>query len=88
LSKFFAFFSALVLSGIGFQAVAGVPLRLSQTIPLTKVDGRIDHMAVDIAHARLFVAALGNGSIEVVDLKAGKQIWGFLHNPSKRYSPQ
>jgi DNA-binding beta-propeller fold protein YncE len=35
---------------------------------------RIDHLAVDPAGQRLFVAALGNGTLEVVDLAAGKRV--------------
>jgi hypothetical protein len=46
------------------------PLQLETKIPLGDVKGRIDHMAVDLARHRLFVAALGNGSLEVVDLDA------------------
>jgi chromate transporter len=45
------------------------PLRLVQTIPLPGVQGRIDHLAVDVAGQRLFVAALGNNTVEVVDLR-------------------
>jgi DNA-binding beta-propeller fold protein YncE len=48
------------------------PLRLVQTIPLPNVKGRIDHMDVDVKGERLFVAGLENGTLEVVDLKAGK----------------
>src|SRR5262245_3619689 len=44
------------------------PLQLEAKIPLGKVQGRIDHMATDPARRRLFVAALGNNSVEVVDL--------------------
>jgi DNA-binding beta-propeller fold protein YncE len=51
----------------------GETLRLVQTIPLPNVEGRIDHMAVDVAGQRLFIAALGNNSVEVVDLRAGKR---------------
>src|SRR5215469_18806712 len=47
-------------------------LTLVQTIPLPNVEGRSDHMAVDVIGKRLFVAALGNNTVEVVDLKAGK----------------
>jgi len=50
------------------------PLTLDKTIPLEKVEGRIDHMAADSAGQRLFVAALGNNTVEVLDLKAGKKI--------------
>jgi DNA-binding beta-propeller fold protein YncE len=75
--------AAWALFGIPFRALAETSLRLSQTIPLPKVDGRIDHMAVDMVHNRLFVAALGNGSVEVIDLKAGNQIHSMsgLHEP-------
>jgi hypothetical protein len=48
------------------------PLALVQEIPLPDVKGRLDHLAVDLEGRRLFVAALGNDSVEVVDLAAGK----------------
>src|SRR5215813_12113751 len=50
------------------------PLRLAQTIALRNVEGRIDHLAVDLQSQRLFLAALGNDTLEVIDLKAGKAI--------------
>jgi DNA-binding beta-propeller fold protein YncE len=52
------------------SAVHGVesPLELEATIPLPGVKGRIDHLAVDAKRNRLFVAALGNDTVEVVDL--------------------
>lgn len=43
-------------------------LKQAKRIDLPGVEGRIDHMAVDIQSHRLFVAALGNDSVEVVDL--------------------
>jgi DNA-binding beta-propeller fold protein YncE len=43
-----------------------------QTIPLEGVEGRIDHLGLDAKGKRLFVAALGNDTVEVVDLAAGK----------------
>ena len=52
-------------------AVATQPLRLVQTIRLPGVEGRIDHFAVDVNRKRLFVAALGNNTVEVVDLSNG-----------------
>jgi DNA-binding beta-propeller fold protein YncE len=52
-------------------AQSPAPLLLDRTIPLDRVEGRIDHMAIDVSGGRLFVAALGNGSVEVVDLKRG-----------------
>jgi DNA-binding beta-propeller fold protein YncE len=56
------------------QAEESAPLRLVQTIPLTNVEGRIDHMAMDLKSQRLFVAALGNNTVEVLDLRAGNRI--------------
>jgi DNA-binding beta-propeller fold protein YncE len=50
------------------------PLELVQTIRLVDVRGRIDHLAFDADGARLFVAALGNDSVEVVDLHAGTRV--------------
>jgi len=49
-------------------------LKLTHTIPLNGVQGRFDHFAVDAKGQRLFVAALGNNSLEVIDLAAGKRI--------------
>lgn len=64
-----------MLSWLALVAVAAAPdaapLRLVQTIPLPGVSKRIDHLAVDVPGQRLFVAALGNGTLEVVDLRAG-----------------
>jgi DNA-binding beta-propeller fold protein YncE len=39
-----------------------------QTIPLPRVAGRFDHFAIDAAGKRLFMAALGNNTAEVIDL--------------------
>jgi DNA-binding beta-propeller fold protein YncE len=52
---------------------AASPLKLEQTIELPDVQGRIDHMSIDVAGQRLFVSALGNGTVEVIDLKNGKR---------------
>lgn len=45
-----------------------------QTIPLPDVSGRIDHFAIDLKTQRLFVAALGNNTVEVIDVAAGKRL--------------
>ncbi len=55
-------------------AMAADPLILEAKIPLGEVAGRIDHMAVDVKRKRLFVAELGNDTLGVVDLTAGKVI--------------
>jgi DNA-binding beta-propeller fold protein YncE len=45
-----------------------------QSIRLEDVHGRIDHLAYDAKRQRLYVAALGADTIEVLDLAAGKRI--------------
>jgi YVTN family beta-propeller protein len=54
------------------QAASSQPLALVQTIELPRVEGRIDHLAIDAPGKRLFVAALGNNTVEVVDPQTGK----------------
>jgi hypothetical protein len=66
-------------------------LHLVQTIPMPNVKGRIDHMDVDVKGKRLFVAGLENGSLEVVDLQAGKwsrSIPGFKKTQGVAYVPK
>jgi hypothetical protein len=59
---------ATVVSSSPVQSSDSGPLRLEAKIPLGNVVGRIDHMAIDVARRRLFVAELGNGSVSDVDL--------------------
>jgi DNA-binding beta-propeller fold protein YncE len=54
-------------------AQARAPLELVQTIALPDVRGRIDHLDIDLDGERLFVAALGNDTVEVIDLRAGQR---------------
>ena len=49
-------------------------LQLKQTVSLPDVEGRIDHLALDAAGERLFVCALGNNTVEVLDLRKGERI--------------
>ena len=59
------------------------PLRLIATISMPNVSGRIDHLALDSTRQRLFVAALGNDSVEVIDASKNvhlKSLGGF-HEP-------
>ena len=49
-------------------------LSLEADIPLPNVKGRIDHFSVDVKGQRLFVAAVENHTLEVVDLKSGQRI--------------
>lgn len=68
------FISASPIVGLVLLATSSVSgtepvLQLEEKIPLGKVEGRIDHLAVDLDRQRLFVAEFGNNSIAVVDLK-------------------
>lgn len=57
------------------------PLKWVQSITLPGVEGRFDHFAVDLKHQRLFVAALGNNSLEILDLKTGKSLRSVQNLP-------
>ena len=46
----------------------------AQKIDMPDVKGRIDHFGVDVDGQRLFVAALGNNTVEVIDLKAERHV--------------
>jgi|SRR5882672_578815 len=68
--------TAALIAFLGLVAAAQEPspLELVQTIPLSKVEGRIDHLAYDPKAQTLVVAALGNNTVEVLDLAAGKVV--------------
>ena len=66
------------------------PLKAAGTIPMSEVEGRIDHLAVDLAGKRLFVAALGNNTVEVIDIDAKhviKSITGLREPQGIRFLP-
>jgi len=68
-----AFLSLMVCLAAQLPAQPQAPaLQLSKTILLPGVSGKFDHFAFDAADDRLFVAATGNHSVEVIDLKSGK----------------
>jgi hypothetical protein len=55
------------------QARAAEPsLELIQTITLKGKEGKLDHLALDAKRERLFLANTINGTLDIVDLKAGK----------------
>ena len=56
------------------RAEAPPPLTETRVIALPGVQRRIDHFAIDASGKRLFVAALGNGTLEVLELEAGRRI--------------
>jgi len=78
-----------------FSSLAGFsqeqPVKLVQTIPLPNVEGRIDHMGFDQKGHRLFIAALVNNTLEVVDVSQGKKlqsISGFSKPQGVYYVPR
>jgi DNA-binding beta-propeller fold protein YncE len=81
-------FLSLVLPA-GLQA-EGLP-EPAATIALPSVKGRIDHIGVDLKQQRLFVAALGNDTLEVVDLKSNRRersLDGFGEPQGVLYLPE
>ena len=50
------------------------PLKHVGNFSLPGVEGRFDHMAADVQGLRLFVAALGNNTVEVLSLKNGQRL--------------
>ena len=65
-------FSSALL--VGAQAQQATPLTLNKTIPLPGVKGRFDHFAIDVKGRRLFVAALGNNTLESLDVANGMRL--------------
>ena len=79
-----------MLPAVARAQTAGAPLVLEAKIPLGEVSGRIDHLAIDVKRQRLFVAELGNNSLGVVDLAAGKvlrRIGGLSEPQGVAYVP-
>jgi DNA-binding beta-propeller fold protein YncE len=64
---------ALILPGMAMGQGSAV-LVLKTRIPLANVNGRMDHLGVDLKGERLFAAAFDNHTLEVIDLKAGRQV--------------
>ena len=66
---------ALVLAwGAKAPAQEKAPLKLVETITFAGVPRHWDHMGADVKSNRLFVAADGEGAIEVLDLRTNKKI--------------
>lgn len=82
--------TVLVLASTDLRA-QGAPLELAATIELPAVKGRIDHLALDPKGDRLFIAALGNDTLEVADAKAGRHarsVRGFGEPQDVRFVPR
>src|SRR6476469_6501141 len=80
----------LAAAGDSRAVEPGAPLVLERTIALKGVTGRIDHLAVDLARKRLFVAELGNGTVDVIDLASASvihRIEGLKEPQGLAYAP-
>ena len=80
--------AALLLAAQPACAAALLP---EKPIPLPGTSGRIDHMAIDLAHGHLFIAELGNGTVDVVDPGSHKvihRIDGLKEPQGIAYAPQ
>src|SRR3984957_5816365 len=62
----------LLKASLSLAQAAGA-LVLEKEIALPGVEGRIDHFSVDIPNQRLFVAALENGSVEILDIRRAER---------------
>src|SRR5258707_1378741 len=60
----FAGLTSVLLFSPAQSAEPVLPLVLETTIPLPNVAGRIDHLAVDLGRKRLFVAEVGNNTLD------------------------
>jgi YVTN family beta-propeller protein len=86
-----------VLAALLCMAAGGIraaepaaPLAVERTIALKGVSGRIDHLAVDLKRKRLYVAELGNGTVNVIDLataRVSRRIEGLKEPQGLAYAP-
>src|SRR5204863_7784658 len=63
----------LLMTGI-VRAQEPTALSVKSRIDLPNVNGRIDHFSPDLKGQRLFMAALGNRTVEVLDVQSGKRV--------------
>jgi YVTN family beta-propeller protein len=65
-----AILSVVAMNGIvPAPAAEPRPLALESAVALGNIQGRVDHLALDTARRRLYVAELGNDSVAVIDLE-------------------
>ena len=88
--KYVLLLLAALLTGCNTQGQTTPPtddanryLKPAQVIALPGVEGRFDHFAADTKNHRLFVAALGNDTLEVIDTQSAKSVAHVtgLHKP-------
>lgn len=79
---------ACLLSPLAAQEQALAPLTPRARIALPGVYGRIDHYGFDTRRGRLFVSALGNDTVEVIDQwRRVYSITGLEHPQATQYIP-
>jgi DNA-binding beta-propeller fold protein YncE len=80
-----------LLSCNGQKSFGSNELTLRKSISMPHVKGRIDHLDANVKDQMVYVAALGNNSLEVIDLKNGKllhSIGGLDEPQGVAYVPQ
>jgi hypothetical protein len=96
LARFTALLTSIVVIGLSMECASAQQaapaegsafLTLKTRIPLANVSGRMDHMGVDMVGQRLFAAAFDNRTLEVIDLRAGRQAHTIanLNQPQAAY---
>ena len=68
------FLASVLAVGGSAAAQDSQVLSLKSHIALPNVKGRIDHFSVDVKGQRLFMAGVGNHTLEVIDLQSGKRV--------------
>lgn len=79
-------FSMLAVAGTRAVGQEKELLSLEAHIPLPNVKGRIDHFGIDVTGQRVFVAAVENHTLEVVDLESGQRVHTTAIWPNPRES--
>jgi len=72
--RYWFLFPLLSLAVMPARPADDALLAPAETIELPTVQGRIDHFGYDAKGKRLFIAALGNDSVEVVDAGTGRRL--------------
>jgi DNA-binding beta-propeller fold protein YncE len=67
-------FLILLISGPHALGQESSALSAKNPIRLTRVEGRMDHLGIDVKGQRLFATAFDNHTLEVIDLKTGRQV--------------
>jgi DNA-binding beta-propeller fold protein YncE len=73
MAKYDSILLSFACLAVPLAAAAADVLDPAATIDLPSVKGRIDHFGVDAKRHRLFVAALGNDTLEVIDVQARRR---------------